>query len=151
MDMTGEYRIAAPRDVVWAALNDAEVLRSCIPGCEELTRQSDTQMSAVVVQKIGPVKARFEGDVELVNVNAPESYTIQGEGKGGVAGFAKGAADVVLGDEGDETILSYKVHATVGGKLARLGSRLIDSTAKKLAGKFFESFHDTLNEREPQS
>lgn len=144
MDMTGEQRIAALRDDVWKALNDPEVLRACIPGCEDLTKQSDTEMTAVVVQKIGPVKARFEGEVELVNINAPESYTIQGEGKGGVAGFAKGGADVTLVQDGDETILSYEVRATIGGKLARLGSRLIDSTAKKLANQFFENFQSVL-------
>jgi carbon monoxide dehydrogenase subunit G len=144
MDMTGEQRIAASRDEVWQALNDPEVLKACIPGCEELTKDSDTEMTAVVVQKIGPVKARFEGAVELVNINAPESYTIQGEGKGGVAGFAKGGADVTLTEDGAETILSYEVKATVGGKLARLGSRLIDSTAKKLANQFFENFQSAL-------
>lgn len=146
MDMTGEHRIAAPRDVVWAALNDADVLRQCIPGCEELERLSDTGMRAIVVQKIGPVKARFEGEVELTNIDAPESYTIRGEGKGGVAGFAKGGADVTLAEDGEETILSYEVHATVGGKLARLGSRLIDSTARKLAAQFFDNFQAHLNE-----
>ena len=144
MDMTGEQRIAASRDVVWKALNDPEILRACIPGCESLTKASDTEMSAVVVQKIGPVKARFEGAVELVNINAPESYTIQGEGKGGVAGFAKGGADVTLSEDGGETLLAYEVKATVGGKLARLGSRLIDSTAKKLANQFFENFQTAL-------
>lgn len=146
MDMTGEHRIAAPRDVVWAALNDADVLRQCIPGCEELERLSDTGMRAIVVQKIGPVKARFEGEVELTNIDAPKSYTIRGEGKGGVAGFAKGGADVTLAEDGEETILSYEVHATVGGKLARLGSRLIDSTARKLAAQFFDNFQAHLNE-----
>jgi carbon monoxide dehydrogenase subunit G len=151
MDMTGEYRIAASRDVVWAALNDPEVLKACIPGCEELEKTSDTTMEAKVVQKIGPVKAKFSGAVELVNIKAPESYTIQGEGKGGVAGFAKGAADVTLTDDGGETVLSYEVHASVGGKLAQLGSRLIDSTSKKLANQFFENFHDHLSEKEPSS
>lgn len=140
--MAGEYRIAAPREAVWAALNDPEVLRACIPGCEALTKVSDTEMTAVVVQKIGPVKARFEGAVELANINAPERYTIQGEGKGGVAGFAKGGADVTLAEDGGETVLSYQVTAAVGGKLARLGNRLIDSTAKKLANQFFEDFRN---------
>ncbi|MGD1886916.1 MAG: carbon monoxide dehydrogenase subunit G [Cohaesibacteraceae bacterium] len=148
MDMTGEHRIAAPREVVWQALNDEDVLRACIPGCEELEKTSDTELHAVVVQKLGPVKARFEGDVELANINAPESYTIRGEGSGGVAGFAKGGADVTLAEEGEETLLTYVVHATVGGKLARLGSRLIDSTARKLAGKFFDNFSTHLNPQE---
>ena len=148
MDMTGEHRIAAPRETVWAALNDAEVLKVCIPGCEELEKTSDTELSALVVQKIGPVKAKFRGDVELSNINAPASYTISGEGSGGVAGFAKGGADVTLTEDGAETVLSYEVQATVGGKLARLGSRLIDSTAKKLAAQFFDNFQAHLNEAE---
>ena len=150
MDMTGDYRIGAPRAEVWAALNDPEVLRACIPGCEELTKTSDTSFEAKVVQKIGPVKARFAGTVELVNINAPESYTIQGEGNGGVAGFAKGGADVHLTDNGDgTTTLAYEVHATIGGKLARLGSRLIDSTARKLATRFFDTFHAHLSGEAP--
>ncbi len=149
MDMTGEHRIAAPRAEVWAALNDPEVLRACIPGCQELEKTGDTTMEAKVVQKIGPVKATFTGAVELVNINAPESYTIQGEGKGGVAGFAKGAADVHLTEDGDETVLTYDVHATVGGKLAQLGSRLVSSTAKKLAAKFFDNFHQHLTDEAP--
>ena len=149
MDMTGEHRIAAPRDVVWQALNDDAVLRECIPGCTELEKKSDTDLSAIVVQKIGPVKAKFAGDVELTIIIAPESYTIRGEGSGGVAGFAKGGADVTLDDDGGETILTYEVHATVGGKLARLGSRLIDSTARKLAAQFFENFQAHLNEARP--
>lgn len=148
MDMSGEHRIAAPRDVVWRALNDAEVLRVCIPGCQELNTTSETELHAIVVQKIGPVKARFEGNVELTNINAPVSYTISGEGKGGVAGFAKGAADVMLDADGAETVLRYEVHATVGGKLAQLGSRLIDSTARKLAGKFFDNFQAHLSDTE---
>lgn len=146
MDMTGEHRISAPREAVWAALNDADVLRVCIPGCEELERHSDTELSALVVQKIGPVKAKFKGNVELSNINAPASYTISGEGSGGVAGFAKGGADVVLAEDGTETVLTYQVAATVGGKLARLGSRLIDSTARKLAAQFFDNFQAHLNE-----
>ncbi len=149
MDMSGEYHIAAPREEVWAALNDPKVLKECIPGCEELEKTSDTTMEAKVTQKIGPVKAKFAGGVELVNINAPESYTIRGEGKGGVAGFAKGSADVHLAEEDGGTRLSYEAHAEVGGKLAQLGSRLINSTAKKLADKFFENFHDHLSEDAP--
>ena len=149
MDMTGEHRISAARETVWAALNDADVLRQCIPGCEELEKKSDTELSALVVQKIGPVKAKFKGDVELSNINAPQSYTIRGEGSGGVAGFAKGGADVVLTEDGSDTVLTYEVQATVGGKLARLGSRLIDSTARKLAAQFFDNFQAHLNEAAP--
>ncbi len=145
MEMTGEHRIPAPREAVWQALNDPDVLKTCIPGCEELSKTSDSAFEAVVVQKIGPVKARFKGAVELTNLNAPASYTIQGEGSGGVAGFAKGGADVRLDEEAGETILSYEVQANVGGKLARLGSRLIDSTAKKLANKFFDNFEAHMN------
>ena len=149
MDMTGEYRIAAPRAVVWDALNDVDVLKACIPGCEDLVRTGEYTLEAKVVQKIGPVKARFEGRVELQNVNPPESYTLHGEGTGGVAGFAKGAADVVLAEDGGETVLTYTARAEVGGKLAQLGSRLINSTAKKIAGKFFDNFHDHLTQDTP--
>ncbi len=146
MDMTGEHIIDAPREVVWQALNDPDTLRVCIPGCQSLEKQSATELNAVVVQKIGPVKATFKGDVELTNIDAPASYTISGEGKGGVAGFAKGAADVTLTEANGQTTLSYQVHAAVGGKLARLGSRLIDSTARKLAAQFFDNFQAQLNE-----
>ena len=147
MEMNGEHLIGAPRGKVWAALNDPEVLKICIPGCEELEKTSDTSFEAKVVQRIGPVKAKFKGMVELTNIEAPNSYTIQGEGSGGVAGFAKGGADVVLEEQGDGTTkLTYEVHATIGGKLAQLGSRLIQSTAKKLAGKFFKSFAEVVNE-----
>ncbi len=145
MDMTGEHRIAAPRDVVWTALNDPDVLRAAIPGCQALERDEDGSLSATVVQKIGPVKATFHGRVRLENVDAPCSYTLVGEGEGGVAGFAKGAADVVLEDLGGETLLRYEARAQVGGKLARLGSRLIDSTARKLAARFFDNFSAALN------
>lgn len=138
MDMTGEERIAAPREAVWKALNDTAVLKACIPGCESLERISDTELEATVGVKLGPVKARFNGKVELSNLNPPLSYTITGEGKGGIAGFAKGGADVTLIEEGGETVLAYTVNADVGGKIAQLGSRLISSSAKKLATQFFE-------------
>lgn len=140
MDMTGEYRIPAPRTDVWNALNDPDVLKACIPGCESLEMTSPTEMTAAVTAKIGPVKAKFQGAVTLENLNPPESYTIAGEGKGGVAGFAKGSADVHLAEDGGDTILSYTVKAQVGGKLAQLGSRLIDSTARKMADEFFGNF-----------
>ena len=148
MDMTGEHRIAAPRDVVWTALNDPEILRVAIPGCQALDRDEDGSLAATVVQKIGPVKATFHGRVRLENVDAPRAYTLVGEGEGGVAGFAKGAADVVLEDLGEETLLRYEARAQVGGKLARLGSRLIDSTARKLAARFFDNFSAALNPSE---
>nr|WP_298100560.1 carbon monoxide dehydrogenase subunit G [uncultured Shinella sp.] len=145
MDMTGEERIAAPRDVVWAALNDAEILKACIPGCQSLTMKSPTELEATVKIKIGPVSASFSGEVTLSNLNPPESYTISGEGKGGIAGFAKGGADVRLTEDGDGTILAYDVKAQIGGKLAQLGSRLIDSSSKKLATQFFADFGARLN------
>lgn len=140
MDMTGEERISAPRDAVWRGLNDPEILKRCIPGCQSIEMKSPTELSAVVKIKIGPVSASFTGDVILSNLNPPESYTISGEGKGGVAGFAKGGADVTLVDDGAATLLRYDVKAQIGGKLAQLGSRLIDSTAKKLAQQFFTDF-----------
>ena len=145
MDMSGSERIEAPVETVWQALNDPEILRQAIPGCESLEKTSDTEMTAKVVLKIGPIKAKFEGAVELQNLNPPNSYTIAGEGKGGLAGFAKGGADVWLAADGpDATILSYTVKAEVGGKIAQLGSRLIDSTSKKLAGEFFAKFGELV-------
>ena len=144
MDLRGEYRIPADREAVWKALNDPDVLKACIPGCESLEMASPTELAATVVTKIGPVKAKFNGVVTLENLNPPESYTISGEGKGGAAGFAKGGADVHLSAEGAETVLNYEAKAQVGGKLAQLGSRLIDSTAKKLADEFFGNFSETV-------
>jgi carbon monoxide dehydrogenase subunit G len=127
MDMNGQERIAAPLNVVWNALNDPAVLKRCIPGCEALEKTSDTNMTATVVLRIGPIKATFGGAVELTNLNPPRSYTIKGEGKGGIAGHAKGGADVSLAEDGQNaTILSYVVKAEVGGKIAQLGARLID-------------------------
>ena len=140
MDMTGEYRIPASRDQVWAALNDPDTLRASLPGCETLEKISDREFAATVVAKVGPVKAKFNGNVTLSNLNPPESYTISGEGKGGAAGFAKGGADVRLAEDGDVTVLTYAAKADVGGKLAQLGSRLIDGTAKKMADEFFNNF-----------
>ncbi|MEI2300738.1 SRPBCC family protein [Ensifer sp. MJa1] len=140
MDMTGEERIAAGRDAVWRGLNDPDILRRCIPGCQSLEMNSPTELTARVKIKIGPVSASFSGNVVLSNLNPPESYTIAGEGKGGIAGFAKGGADVTLAEDGADTILRYDVKAEIGGKLAQLGSRLVDSTAKKLAQQFFADF-----------
>lgn len=140
MDMTGEELIAAPRKRVYEALNDVDILKRSIPGCEEIEKTSDTEMTAKVVIKVGPVKAKFSGNVTLSDLNPPEGYTISGQGKGGPAGFAKGGAKVRLEESGADTILHYEVHAEVGGKLAQIGGRLIDSTAKKLAGQFFTNF-----------
>ncbi|MBM3512487.1 MAG: carbon monoxide dehydrogenase subunit G [Alphaproteobacteria bacterium] len=149
MDMTGEYRIPAPRAAVWAALNDVEVLKAAIPGCETITKLSDTEIEATVVAKVGPVKATFKGAVTLSDIDPPNGYTISGEGKGGVAGFAKGGARVRLKDDADGTLLSYEVTASVGGKLAQIGARLIDSTAKKLADDFFAKFGELAAARAP--
>lgn len=143
MDMTGEYRIPAPRQAVWEALNDPAVLKACIPGCESLEKVGD-EMTATVVAKIGPVKAKFSGKVRLENLNPPTSYSIVGEGQGGVAGFAKGGADVALADDGSGTLLSYTAKAQVGGKLAQLGSRLVDGTAKMMADQFFSAFSERV-------
>ena len=141
MDMTGEQRIPASRQRVWAALNDPEILRQCIPGCQSIEKQSDTDMAAKVLLQVGPVRATFSGKVTLSELDPPNGYKISGEGSGGVAGHAKGSARVRLRDDGPgATLLSYDVKADVGGKLAQLGGRLIDSTAKKLAGEFFERF-----------
>lgn len=140
MEMTGEYRIPAPREAVWAALNDPFVLQSCIPGCESLERGAENEFKATVRTKIGPVSARFSGKVTLSDFDPPKSYRISGEGQGGAAGFAKGGAVVNLEEDGAGTILRYAADAQVGGKLAQIGSRLIDGTAKKLADEFFEAF-----------
>lgn len=140
MEMTGEHRIPAPRERVWAFLNDPEVLKACIPGCQSLEGSPEEGFSATVRIKIGPVAANFKGKVTLEDVDPPAGYTIAGEGAGGVAGFAKGRAVVRLAEEGAATIISYSVEASVGGKIAQLGGRLIDSTAKKLAEQFFNAF-----------
>lgn len=148
MDMSGEYRIPAPRERVWLALNDPEILKRAIPGCEELTKTSDTELEAKVTAKVGPVKAKFGGNVRLENINAPVSYSIVGEGKGGAAGFAKGGADVHLEADGSDTILTYSAKAEVGGKLAQIGSRLIQGTAKKMADDFFGKFSQIVTDAE---
>jgi len=140
MKMTDEIRIDAPREKVFSALNDPEILKHAIPGCQELDKVSATEMTATVQAKVGPVRAKFAGAVTLSEINAPESYTISGEGKGGAAGFAKGQARVTLTEDGGATVLAYEVDAEVGGKLAQVGARLIEGTSKKLAGEFFETF-----------
>ena len=140
MEIKGEYKIAAPRDKVFAALNDPAVLQACIPGCESLEKTSDTEMKAKVRLRIGPVSASFTGKVTLSDIDPPNGYRISGEGQGGVAGFAKGGAVVTLRDDGGATVLDYNVDAQVGGKIAQVGARLIDGTASKLADEFFGKF-----------
>ncbi len=140
MQMTGEHRIPAPRQAVWEALNDPDILKQCIPGCEELIRNAEGGFEATVVAKVGPVRAKFGGKVALSDIDPPNGYTISGQGQGGAAGFAKGGASVKLADDGDGTLLTYTVDATVGGKLAQIGSRLIDATARKMADDFFSAF-----------
>jgi uncharacterized protein len=137
MDMTGEVRIPAPRQKVWEALNDPAILKECIPGCEEIEKLSPTELQAKVTAKVGPVKARFGGKVVLSDLDPPNGYKITGEGSGGAAGFAKGGATVHLTDDGSGTRLAYTVEAHVGGKMAQIGSRLIDATARKMADDFF--------------
>ena len=146
MEMSGEYKINASREKVWAGLNDPEILKRSIPGCDEIEQTSDTSFSAKVTAKVGPVKAKFAGDVELSDIDAPNGYRISGEGKGGAAGFAKGGANVKLEEDGDGTLLKYEVDAQVGGKLAQLGARLIDGTAKKMASQFFENFAEAVTD-----
>lgn len=140
MEMSGRYRIPAPRQKVWEALNDPDILRQCIPGCDSLDQDSETELTAKVTAKVGPVKATFSGKVTLSNINAPESYTLSGQGQGGVAGFAKGGADVSLNEDGDTTILQYQATADVGGKLAQIGSRLVKGAAQKTTREFFGNF-----------
>jgi uncharacterized protein len=144
MEIKGEYKIAAPREKVFAALNDPAILQACIPGCESLEKTSDTEMKAKVRLRIGPVSASFSGKVTLSDLDPPNGYRISGEGQGGVAGFAKGGAVVTLRDDGGATVLDYNVDAQVGGKIAQVGARLIDGTARKLADEFFGKFAATL-------
>ena len=147
MDMIGQQRIFASRDVVWKALNDPEILKASIPGCEELVKLSDTDMTATAVIKVGPVKAKFQGAVTLSELDPPNGYRITGEGKGGIAGFAKGGATVRLEEDDAATILHYNVSAEVGGKLSQLGGRLIDATARQMSAAFFKKFSDEIARR----
>lgn len=140
MEMHGEQRIPAPREQVWQRLNDPETLKQCIPGCETIEKLSDTEFTAKVTARVGPVKASFNGKVTLTDLDPPSGYTISGEGAGGVAGFAKGGASVQLSEDGADTVLRYGVQAQVGGKLAQIGSRLVDGVARKMADEFFTRF-----------
>lgn len=140
MTMNGECQLAVPPETVWEKLNDAATLKACIPGCEQLDKTSDTEFQAVATTKIGPVKAKFKGKVTLSDINPPNSYKISGQGDGGVAGFAKGGATVVLAPKDGGTLLTYTVEAQIGGKLAQLGQRLVNGAAKKVADDFFKNF-----------
>lgn len=151
MELQDEIHIAAPRATVYAALNDPEILKAAIPGCEELIQHSDTELEAKVVLKVGPVKARFSGKVTLDKTGAPDRFTLTGEGQGGVAGFARGGAEVTLTEADGGTLLAYTAKADVGGKIAQLGSRLLLGTARKLAASFFEKFSDAVVARQSSS
>ena len=156
MKLSGEHLIPASQQSVWEALNDADMLRACLPGCETLEKVSDTEMTAKITTKIGPVKATFTGDVTLSDLDPPNGYKLSGEGQGGAAGFASGSASVNLSEQDGGTLLRYEVEARVGGKLAQIGSRLIDSVTKKLAAQFFTSLVEKLSpddatDAEPQS
>ena len=144
LEMTGEYVLPKDRATVYAALNDPEMLKRCIPGCEELEKVSDNEFAAVVRMELGPVKARFKGKVRLEDLDPPQGYRIAGEGEGGVAGFAKGGAKVALEEVPEGTKLSYKAEASVGGKIAQLGQRLLAGSARKIADKFFTNFANEL-------
>lgn len=147
MELTNDHLIPAPRAEVWKMINDPGILLHCIPGCEALEREEDGSLAAVVLLKLGPVKARFKGRVQFEDVVEPEALTLSGEGSGGVAGHARGGARVTLTDRGDETLLHYEAQAQVGGKIAQLGTRLVQSTAKKLAGEFFTRFETQVSDR----
>jgi carbon monoxide dehydrogenase subunit G len=151
MDMAGERLISAPKAKVWEALNDTEILKACIPGCETLESTSPTEMTATVAVKLGPISAKFAGRVKLSDIDAPNGYTLSGGGKGGAAGFAKGAAKVRLAEQPEGTMLTYTVEAQVGGKIAQLGARLIDATAKSMADQFFTKFVEKVQASMPQN
>jgi carbon monoxide dehydrogenase subunit G len=144
MDFSGEYRIPAPRQKVWEALNDPAILQQAIPGCESLEKTSDNELKASVRMRVGPVSAKFGGKVTLSDFDPPNSYRISGEGQGGAAGFAKGGAVVKLAEDGTDTVLTYTADAQVGGKIAQVGARLIEGTAKKLADEFFSKFAELV-------
>jgi carbon monoxide dehydrogenase subunit G len=151
MDMAGERLISAPQNTVWSALNDPEILKACIPGCESLEATSENEMTAVTAIKLGPISAKFSGRVKLSDIDPPNGYTLSGEGKGGPAGFAKGAAKVRLTPQPEGTLLTYTVQAQVGGKIAQLGARLIDATAKSMADQFFTKFVDQVQALVPRN
>lgn len=144
MEIKDERLIPGSLQATWDALNDPDVLKACIPGCESLEREGDDGFNALVALKVGPVSARFKGRVKLTNVQAPRSYTLNFDGQGGVAGFGRGSADVELVEEGEQTLLKYNATAQVGGKMAQMGSRLIDATVQKLTDEFFTTFEEHM-------
>lgn len=144
MEMSGEERIAATQQQTWAALNDPEILKACVPGCESIERIADNEYQVLMVARVGPVSAKFKGKLALSDLNPPSSYALAFEGQGGAAGFGKGSAQVQLAPEGDGTLLTYQVKASVGGKLAQIGSRLVDAAAKKIAKDFFAAFNEKV-------
>jgi carbon monoxide dehydrogenase subunit G len=144
MEMSGEERIAATQADTWAALNDPEMLKACVPGCESIERVTDEEFQVLMVARIGPVSAKFKGKLTLSDLNPPNSYAIAFEGQGGAAGFGKGSAQVQLAPEGDGTLLRYQVKASVGGKLAQIGSRLVDAAARKISQDFFAAFNEKV-------
>ena len=148
MEMISEQRIPASLDEVWTALNNTEILKQAMPGCESFDAVEENKFEAKITAKVGPVKAKFKFYVEMTDIAAPNGYTIMGEGQGGVAGFAKGSAKVDLTEDGTDTILAYNVQANVGGKLAQLGARLIDGAAKKMADEFFGNFNELLSDND---
>ena len=148
MEMLSEQRIPASLDEVWTALNNTEILKQAMPGCESFDAVEENKFEAKITAKVGPVKAKFKFNVEMTDIDAPNGYTIMGEGQGGVAGFAKGSAKVDLTEDGTDTILAYNVQANVGGKLAQLGARLIDGAAKKMADEFFGNFNELLSDND---
>ena len=148
MEMISEQRIPASLDEVWTALNNTEILKQAMPGCESFDAVEENKFEAKITAKVGPVKAKFKFNVEMTDIDAPNGYTFMGEGQGGVAGFAKGSAKVDLTEDGTDTILAYNVQANVGGKLAQLGARLIDGAAKKMADEFFGNFNELLSDND---
>lgn len=148
MQLNGERTLPAPREQVWEALNDPEILQQCIMGCEEIERHSETELSAKVTAKFGPVKAKFASSIELQDLQPPASYRLTGEGKGGVAGFAKGGAHILLEEQGDDTLLKYEADMQVGGKLAQVGSRLVSGTTNKIINEFFDRFEKIIKGEE---
>src|SRR5690349_18544617 len=147
MEMKGEQLIPASQQAVWDALNDPQMLKACVPGCESIEPAGENAYQVLMVARVGPVSAKFKGKLTLSDIRPPQSYSLAFEGQGGAAGFAKGGAQVRLSPQGDQTKLSYDVKASVGGKLAQIGSRLVDAAAKKIADEFFRNFNEKVSAR----